>query len=130
MTDTPALTAVLYAKHLARLTAFYQAVLGLAVVGEPAPDHVLLAAPGVALTLVAIPAAWADGIVLTDPPQRREDTPIKLSFAVPSLDDARSLAPTVGGQLASAEHTWRWGDWLVCDGTDPEGNVLQLREPA
>jgi len=79
------------------------------------------------LTLVAVPERVAATLELTDPPRRRSQTPIKLAFAVASLVDARSAAPAVGGVVDDAE--WIFNDAVVCDGQDPEGNVVQFRSP-
>lgn len=119
--------AVLYAKDLARVSAFYGEVCGLTRVHSEA-DHVVLASPIFQLTIVAIPAAIADGIVIAVPPVRREHTPIKLVFPVAELEPLRATASALGGGLNPAEREWFLGDIRVCDGHDPEGNVLQLRE--
>ena len=41
---------------------------------------------------------------------------------------ARSLVVELGGGLNGPESEWRFQDCRVCDGHDPEGNVIQLRE--
>jgi len=118
--------AVLYATDLGRLQAFYESVCGLAV-AESTPDFVTLVSDRWELTLVAVPERVAATLELTDPPRRRSQTPIKLAFAVASLVDARSAAPAVGGVVDDAE--WIFNDAVVCDGQDPEGNVVQFRSP-
>ena len=119
--------AVIYAKQLATLRRFYQATTGLALVQE-ADGHVVLASPAFELVLVAMPAAIADTIHIASPPLRREDTPIKLVFVVDSLARIRDLAATLGGELNPAGQEWIFGGQRVCDGHDPEGNVLQFRQ--
>ena len=119
--------AVIYAKQLATLRRFYQATTGLALVQE-ADGHLVLASPAFELVLVAMPAAIADTLHIASPPLRREDTPIKLVFVVDSLARIRDLAATLGGELNPAGQEWIFGGQRVCDGHDPEGNVLQFRQ--
>ena len=119
--------AVIYVKQLATLRRFYQATTGLALVQE-ADGHVVLASPAFELVLVAMPAAIADTIHIASPPLRREDTPIKLVFVVDSLARIRDLAATLGGELNPAGQECIFGGQRVCDGHDPEGNVLQFRQ--
>jgi predicted enzyme related to lactoylglutathione lyase len=119
--------AVLYARDLDRVCAFYAAVTDLSVVAVE-PDHVVLEGGGFQLVVVAIPARLSAQIEIATPPLRREDTPIKLVFVVQSIAAARSVAPVHGGELNPADMEWDLHDGRVCDGHDPEGNVIQLRE--
>lgn len=119
--------AVVYAKDLDKLCAFYAAVTELAVLSVQ-PDHVVLGGGGFELVVVAIPAHIARSIDIANPPLRREETPIKLIFVVRSIAVARSLAPIHGGELDPPESEWALPGGRVCDGHDPEGNVIQVRE--
>ena len=121
--------AVVYAKDLARVSEFYANVVGLEVV-EAGDGYVLHQSKGFQLVVHAIPAHIADTIEIIRPPIRREDTAVKLVFLVPSINDARALAVTHGGELNGREREWHFQDCRVCDGHDPEGNVIQLRENA
>lgn len=118
--------AVLYAKDIDRVGAFYAGVMGMRI-AHTQVDHVLLESPALELAIVAIPKALADSITIDDPPVRREDTPIKLVFFVPDLAAARTAAARLGGELNGPAREWRFGEFIVCDGHDPEGNVVQLR---
>jgi predicted enzyme related to lactoylglutathione lyase len=80
------------------------------------------------MTLVKIPDEIAAEITIADPPERREENPIKLSFAVNDLAEVRALAPTFGGVVDSADMEWTFGSVRVVDGHDPEGNVVQFRQ--
>lgn len=126
MSDHDRAGAVLYAKDVARVSAFYAGIAGMAVTHTEA-DHVVLDSPSLQLVVVAIPAAVAATIDIANPPQRRTDTPIKLALAVKSLAAAREAAPSLGGELNPVEREWVYGQHRVCDGHDPEGNVVQLR---
>ena len=119
--------AVLYAKSVARLHEFYERVLGLTV-EHAAHDHVILGFPAFQLVLVEVPESIAQTIDLADPPRARVDTPIKLVFSVERIAAVRESAPRYGGAVLPAEREWDFGGTRVCDATDPEGNVFQLRE--
>lgn len=122
------LHAVVYALDLARVAAFYEAVLGWQRT-ENTQSFVLLDGGACELSVVQVPPEVAAGIVLTDPPAVREHTPIKLSFAVADFEAARQAAQAGGGHLKPAAAAWAWRGCLHLDGADPEGNVFQLRRP-
>jgi hypothetical protein len=65
---------------------------------------------------------------VANPPLRREDTAVKLVLPVSSIATARSLAQPLGGELNPPEREWQFLGSRVCDGHDPEGNVIQFRE--
>ncbi len=119
--------AIVYAKDVARLARFYAAVADLEIVHE-VTDHSVLESETHELVIVAIPAATAARIVIATPPVRRENTAFKLSFAVPSLAEARATSGAAGGELNPPEKEWDFQGMRVCDGCDPEGNMIQLRE--
>jgi predicted enzyme related to lactoylglutathione lyase len=114
--------AMIFAKDLARLTAFYRDLLGLPVVNaESQPGWVVFDAGGARFALHEIPAAIAAGITITDPPAVRESTPIKLVFATDDLEAACARLEAGGATLRPARAPgWR-------DGVDPEGNVFQIK---
>ena len=119
--------AVLYAKDVQRVAVFYSAVAGLQTAGGD-DDHVVLESPHVQLVVVRIPNEIASSIEITTPPARRTRTPVKLVFFVPRLAAARASAEAHGGGMNPADTEWSFQGSLVCDGYDPEGNVIQLRE--
>ena len=119
--------AVLYAKDVDRVAAFYVEVAGLRV-RKAEPAHVALESPGFDLVVVRIPETLARSITIESPPLRRESTPIKLVFPVAGVAAARAAAARLCGALNPEEREWRYEGGRVCDGHDPEGNVFQLRE--
>ena len=127
MSDQTHSGAVLYAKDLPRVSDFYASVVGLTVTHREG-DHVLLAGRALDLVKQAIPASIADAIEITTPPTRREETPIKLIFPVASISAVREAAARYGGEIDPPHREWRYRGSRVCDGHDPEGNVIQLRE--
>jgi predicted enzyme related to lactoylglutathione lyase len=118
--------AVLFAKDVAGLAAFYEQVVGLICTHEDASVRVLESELQ-QLVIHRIPAAIAGIIRITVPPQLREDTAVKLVFAVDSLERARAAAAACGGALQPPERSFEVHGFRACDGYDPEGNVLQFR---
>jgi predicted enzyme related to lactoylglutathione lyase len=118
--------AVLYAKNLALVQEFYQAVLSLEIESAE-KDHVVLASPTFQLVILAVPEHIASSIDIESPPRRRTETPIKLVFEVASISTARAVALLHGGELLPPEREWNFHGYRVCDGQDPEGNVVQFR---
>lgn len=129
MVDIPRPGALLFAKDLDGLARFYERLLGLSVQRADG-DHVVLASATFELIVHAIPAAIAQDITIGNPPEIREETPIKLLFPVASIADARAIAASLGGQLNPPDREWQAHGIRVCDGYDPEGNVFQLRQAA
>jgi predicted enzyme related to lactoylglutathione lyase len=127
MAHSPKAGAVVFAKDVGRTARFYALVTGLEV-KVTAGDHVVLGSGSFELVVHGIPAVISESITITDPPELREETPIKLIFPVASIAAARELAPTLGGAVFFEARQWSIGSWLVCDGFDPEGNVIQLRQ--
>lgn len=123
----PSAGAVIYAHSLPVLSAFYEGLFGLAVT-ERATDHVLLTSPALRLVIVAIPAHIAATFTIDSPPQLREEAAVKLVFGVDSIASVRERARAHGGRVLAPEREWEFDGYRVCDGNDPEGNVLQLRE--
>ncbi len=123
----PTSGVVVYAVDPTRVAAFYERVAGLSRT-VTARGHLVLESESFQLVVVRVPDGIAAGIELADPPVRREDTAVKPAFVVADLAGARAAAAATGGVLDPPEREWRWQGWRVCDGHDPEGNVLQLRE--
>lgn len=119
---------VVFAKSKKRVSAFYQQTLALEVL-ECEPSHDLLRGHGYEVVVHAIPRRIAAGITLTKPPRVREDTPFKPTFIVPSLQAVREAAERTGGQLKPEAGAWRFRGCIVLDGHDPEGNVVQFKQP-
>ncbi len=119
--------AVLYARELERVHAFYHAVLGLDI-EHAEHDHVVLASPVFQLVVLALKEPIAGTVVIERPPRRRAELTVKLAFEVDSIASARAMAPEYGGEFLPPEREWDFRGYRVCDGQDPEGNVIQLRE--
>lgn len=132
MTSNRPLTAqqglVVFAKSKKRVSAFYQQTLGLAVEASDA-SHDLLRGHGHEVVVHSIPRRIAAGIKIAKPPEPREDTPFKPTFVVPDLEAVRAAAVATGGSLKPLERAWHFRGCIVVDGWDPEGNIVQFKQP-
>ncbi len=116
---------LIYAKHLEPLAHFYELLLGMTRI-HSAADLVVLQSPQIQLVVHAIPPQIAETISIASPPQRREETPLKFFFTLPSLATAAAQAQTLGGEVFPEQ--WQGSSFLVRNACDPEGNIFQLRE--
>jgi len=117
--------AVLFARDLDRVAKFYSAVLGLDESSRNA-DHILLESPGFQLVVHRVVSGVSgDG---GETPIRRATAAFKPVFFVPSITRLRSVAEALGGVMEPADKEWSFNGATVCDGLDPEGNVVQFRE--
>lgn len=129
MADEPRAGAVLYAKNLDRVAAFYSAIPGFRAADRD-NEHVRIESSAFQLVVLQMPEHAASGIAIADPPARRSDAAIKLVLFVPSIAAVRASAPSLGAALNGVDGEWSFNGWRVCDGLDPEGNVIQFRERA
>lgn len=109
--------ALLYVHDLARMRAFYSAMLQ----AEPSGGEgwALFDIGAASLALHAIPAQYAQD----DSDQAREDCPVKLIFQVDDVGAARARLEALGARIAPKP----WQDPAQsCDCLDPEGNVFQI----
>jgi len=120
--------AVLYVRRLDPMRAFYRECFGLEI-AETAKDYCVLESGAWTLSLVVVPDAVAATLQASVPPARREGTPVKLTFGVPSIDDLRPVMARLGGQVDPGETQWEFRGLTHCDCLDPEGNVVQMTEP-
>lgn len=128
MSELPKPGALLFAKDLERMAAFYEQVAGLPVKVR-AEGRIVLESPHYMLVLHALPQIVADNLIIASPPLRRTDVPIKLIFPVASLALVHTLSPMLGGGVESEEAEWVGPGFRACEGYDPEGNLVQWREP-
>ncbi|WP_396270374.1 hypothetical protein [Ideonella sp.] len=126
-TPTASMGLVIFAKNPSTVSAFYQQTLGLALIDADSSHH-LLAGAGLELVIHAIPPAYAAEIEISQPPQLREDTPLKPAFWVADLAAVRVATEATGGGLNPASKTWQIRGAAVLDGWDPEGNVVQFKQ--
>ena len=121
--------AVLFANGLDRVAVFYSRVLGLSEASR-GDDHIVLESRGFQLVVHRIPGDRSTADEITVPPARRATAAFKPVFFVPSIANLRGIADANGGSLEPADQEWSFNGVTVCDGLDPEGNVVQFREDA
>jgi predicted enzyme related to lactoylglutathione lyase len=119
--------ALVYAKALDRLSAFYQQVLGMRLLAADGHHHVIESAD-LQLVIHAIPPHIAADIALTTPPQVREDQAIKLFFTVASLATAQAQIEALGGGVFGP--VYPGPGFQARNAFDCEGNVFHLRAPS
>ncbi len=118
---------VVFAKDKKRVSAFYQATLGLQPV-ESEASHDLLRGTTYEVVVHAIPRKIAAGITITNPPKARESAVFKPTFVVKSLAAVRDAAEHTGGSLKPESEMWHFRGCSVLDGLDPEGNRVQFKQ--
>lgn len=119
--------AFLYAKDPERLASFYETLLPMSR-AHASTELIVLQSPDIQLVVHAIPQDIASTVVIKSPPERREQTALKLFFTVSSIAEARSTAASLGGEVFSEQ--WDGPGFRVCNACDPEGNIFQVRESA
>lgn len=122
--------AVVYALDHRRVAEFYRAAIGLRE-SSCDDEHAVLESSQQRLIVLRIPEAIAAKITVQDPPERREDTAVKLLFVVHDIARARQQAAGLGGVIDPPDREWTFQGHTRCDGHDPEGNPLQVlsRDP-
>jgi catechol 2,3-dioxygenase-like lactoylglutathione lyase family enzyme len=118
--------AMIYARDIKRMTAFYRDVMEFPVVRE-LDEWVELDAGDSRIALHAIPAAIAARIAIATPPQPRAETPIKLLFESTDLGALRARLRAIGLELPPRSSGGGSAPDHV-DGLDVEGNIFAARE--
>ena len=87
-----------------------------------------IASPGFQLVVHRIPWRTSSAADVTNPPARRATAAFKPVYFVPRIAHLRAVAELHGGVMEAADQEWSFEAASVCDGLDPEGNVIQFRE--
>ena len=116
-----------FAKQVDKVSLFYQQALGLKVEVSD-KTHDLLVGQNYEVVVHAISKAYAQSIEIELPPKRRDDVALKPTFVVDDLEVVRAAAKTNGGFLKPIKQAWRIRGFIVLDGYDPEGNVIQFKQ--
>ena len=106
---------------------FYQQALGLKVEVSD-KTHDLLVGQNYEVVVHAISKVYAQSIEIQSPPIRRDDVALKPTFVVDDLEVVRAAAKANGGFLKPIKQAWRIRGFIVLDGYDPEGNVIQFKQ--
>ncbi len=115
----------IYAKDLRRVARFHEVICGMVRLHETS-EILVLESPDIQLVVHQIPPHIASTIEVSSPAQRREATALKFFFTVPSIAAVREVAPGVGGEVDTQQ--WTASGFIACNASDPEGNIVQLRE--
>ncbi len=126
--STTAAAAVVYVKDLRLMRTFYERCFGMSTAASDGDEFCVLVSDDWDLSLVSAPEAIVATIVISDPPERRADTPVKLAFDVESIKGLKSVVTGTGGHIDPAASAWSFRGYLHLDCLDPEGNVIQLRQ--
>jgi predicted enzyme related to lactoylglutathione lyase len=116
-----------FAKQVDKVSLFYQQALGLKVEVSD-KTHDLLVGQNYEVVVHAISKAYAQSIEIESPPKRRDDVALKPTFVVDDLEVVRAAAKANGGFLKPIKQAWRIRGFIVLDGYDPEGNVIQFKQ--
>lgn len=122
----PKPSVVVFVADVRHVSAFYRELASMEVLIEE-EGYSVMEVEGLQLVVHALrgePAVSPASIRV------REDSYVKLCLPVASIAAARSLAAANGGAIKSSEHEWEARGFRACDGHDPEGNVIQVRESA
>lgn len=129
MTTAPTPAVVLFVTDVVRVAAFYETLAGMTRTAQD-DDHVVLTLAGFELVVHRMrgepePTRDASGTAAV-----REDSYTKTCLPVASIARAREVAAAHGGAIKPVDWEWAARGFRACDGHDPEGNVLQVREAA
>ncbi|MEA2336159.1 MAG: hypothetical protein QOE82_166 [Thermoanaerobaculia bacterium] len=122
----PKPSVVVFVADVRRMTTFYRELAAMTVLVED-EGHTVMEVEGFQLVVHKLSGEpqVAEGQVRV-----RQDSYVKLCLPVASIAAARSIAEANGGAIKSPEHEWEARGFRACDGHDPEGNVIQVREAA
>ena len=122
----PKPSVVVFVADVRRIATLYRELASMSVLVED-DGYVVMEVEGFQLVVHALAGEpqVAEGQVRV-----REDSYVKLCLPVASIAAARSIAAANGGAIKPAQHEWEARGFRACDGHDPEGNVIQVRESA
>ena len=117
---------MLYVKDFARMREFYGKILRAQPINAEFTDTwALFDAGGTGFALHAIPVEYADKLELSSPSPKREQSPVKLIFAVEDLAAERARLESMG--ITMLQRSWQ-EPAESCDCIDPEGNIFQIAD--
>lgn len=129
MSILPKPSVVVFVADVRRMSAFYRQLASMSVLIED-DNHVVMEVEGLQLVIHALSGEPQVQQNAAGQVPVREDSYVKLCLPVKSISTARSIAAANGGAIKSPQHEWEARGFRACDGHDPEGNVIQVRESA
>lgn len=125
----PKPSAVLFVADVPKMTQFYQALASMELLNEDG-QHAVLEVEGFQLVIHALRGARKTAPAPGGRVRVRRDSYVKVCLPVESIAAARATASKLGGSVQPPAKEWEARGFRACDGHDPEGNVLQVRENA
>ena len=129
MSHLPKPSAVVFVANVPRMTQFYQALASMALLHQD-DLYAVLEVEGFQLVIHALKGAPDAAAAPVGQLRVREDSYIKVCLPVESIATARTTAATLGGAIRPPGNEWEARGFRACEGHDPEGNVLQVRQNA
>ena len=126
VTSLPNVSAVVFVGDVRRMTEFYRVLAAMDVLHAD-DEYAVLQLAEFQLVIHALRGAPKAGTAAFS---LREDSYIKICLPVDSVDAARSRAASLGGKIKPKSNEFEARGFRACDGNDPEGNVIQVRESA
>jgi predicted enzyme related to lactoylglutathione lyase len=120
-------SAVLFAKNLSAVASFYSTALGMNVLASD-EHHWRLSCFGFELVVHQIPKAVAHTILIGQPPQRRWWGAIRLDYPVENIEECRTKARSLGGDIDRSPPEWADANANFYFGYDPEGNQFGVTQ--
>jgi hypothetical protein len=106
----------------------YEAMFEKLKLAESDKTHDLLVGEGHEVVVHDISKAYAESIEIATPPMPRDESAMKPTFVVDDLEVVRTAAKATGGFLKPLKQAWRFRGFVVLDGWDPEGNIVQFKQ--
>jgi predicted enzyme related to lactoylglutathione lyase len=127
MARLPKPSAVIFVRDVPMMTEFYRKLAQMTFRSGD-DGHSVLEIENFQLVIHALRGAPTSSVV--DGVALRRDAYVKVCLPVESIAAARTIATQMGGAIKPPRNEWEAPDrgFRACDGHDPEGNVLQVRE--
>lgn len=127
MQNLPTPSVVIFVASVPHVASFYESLAAMTrIVGDD--EHVVLETAGFQLVIHKLRGAGASDAGQGRKVEPREDSYLKVCLPVRSIADARAIAAKHGGHVKPTKFEWEARGFRACDGHDPEGNILQVRE--
>jgi hypothetical protein len=122
----PTPSAVVFVRDVPMMTRFYTELASMAFLGGD-QNHSVLEIENFQIVIHALRGEpklrTINGEVAV-----RKDSYVKICLPVVSIAKARTIAASLDGAIKPKKNEFEARGFRACDGHDPEGNVIQVRE--